>query len=124
MGFKRLIKKGLLGGAGGMIEGHIFDAIQKKKETGKSFRECLNESVKQTFTEDMPGTSHIYQMGKTDGRKQGTVEQAKRDEKKIKKMQEDHELDRQEWKRIDKEKDELLDEMEKESLIHPNKFDN
>ena len=113
MGFKRLIKKGLLGGAGGMIEGHIFDAIQKKKETGKSFRECLNESVKETFTEDMPGTSHVYQMGKNDGRKQGTVEQAKRDEKKMQKMQEDHERDRQEWERIDKEKDELLDEMEK-----------
>lgn len=30
MGFKRLIKKGLLGGAGSMIEGHIIDAIQKK----------------------------------------------------------------------------------------------
>ena len=28
-------------------------------------------------------------------------------------MQEDHELDRQEWKRIDKEKDELIDKMEK-----------
>ena len=112
MGFKRLIKKGLLGG-GNMITGHILDAIQKKKETGKSFRECLSESVKETFTEDMPGTSHVYQMGKTDGRKQGTVEQAKRDEKKMQKMQEDHELDRQEWKRIDKEKDELLDEMEK-----------
>ena len=112
MGFKRLIKKGWLGG-GNMITGHILDAIQKKKETGKSFRECLNESVKETFTEDMPGTSHIYQMGKTDGRKQGTVEQAKRDEKKMQKMQEDHELDRQEWKRIDKEKDELIDKMEK-----------
>ena len=112
MGFKRLIKKGMLGG-GNMITDHILDAIQKKKETGKSFRECLNESVKETFTEDMPGTSHIYQMGKTDGRKQGTIEQAKRDEKKMQKMQEDHERDRQEWERIDKEKDELLDEMEK-----------
>ena len=96
-----------------VLEGHIFDAIQKKKETGKSFRECLSESVKETFTEDMPGTSHVYQMGKTDGRKQGTAEQAKRDEKKMQKMQEDHELDRQEWKRIDKEKDELIDKMEK-----------
>ena len=112
MGFKRLIKKGLLGG-GSMIEGHIFDAIQKKKETAKSFRECLKESVKETVTEDMPVTSHIYQMGKTDGRKQGTIEQAKRDEKKMQKMQEDHERDRQGWERIDKEKDELLDENEK-----------
>ena len=112
MGFKRLLKKGLLGGAGSMIEGHIFDAIQKKKETGKSFRECLSESVKETFTEDLPGTSHVYQMGKTDGRKQGTAEQAKRDETKIRQMCEDHERDRQEWKKIDKEKDELLEEME------------
>ena len=112
MGFKRLLKKGLLGGAGSMIEGHIFDAIQKKKETGKSYRECLSESVKETFTEDFPGTSHVYQMGKTDGRKQGTAEQAKRDETKMKQMREDHERDRQEWKKIDKEKDELLEEME------------
>ena len=108
MGFKRLIKKGLLGGAGGMIEGHIFDAIQKKKETGKSFRECLNESVKETITEDMPGTSHVYQMGKADGRMEGAVEQTKRDEIKILKIEEGHERDRQEWERIDKEKDELL----------------
>lgn len=113
MGLKRLIKKGLLGDAGSMIEGHIYDAIQKKKKTGKSFRECLNESVKETFTEDLPGTSHVYQMGKKDGRKQGTAEQAKRDEIKIQKMREDHERDRQKWEQIDKEKDELIDEMEK-----------
>ena len=113
MGFKRLIKKGLLGGAGGMIEGHILDAIQKKKETGKSFRECLSESVKETISEDMPGTSHVYQMGKTDGRKQGTVEQAKRDEKIMQKKCEDHERERHEWEKIDKEKDELLGEMGK-----------
>lgn len=113
MGFKRLIKKRLLGGAGAMIERHIFDAIQKKKETGRSFRECLNESVKETITEDMPGTNHVYQMGKTEGRKRGTVEQAKHDEKKMQKMREDHERDRQKWEKTDKEKDELLDEMEK-----------
>ena len=86
MGLKRLLKKGILGGAGEMIEVHIFDALQKKKETGKSFRECLFESVKETVTEDMPGTSHVYQIGKTDGRKQGTIEQSERDEKKMKKM--------------------------------------
>lgn len=106
-------KERIARGAGGMIEGHIIDAIQKKKETGKSFRECLSESVKETITEDMPGTSHIYQMGKTDGRKQGTVEQAHRDEKKMRKMQKDHERDRQEWEKIDKEKDDLIDEMGK-----------
>ncbi len=112
MGFKRLLKKGLLGGAGSMIEGHIFDAIQKKKETGKSFRECLSESVKETFTEDFPGTSHVYQMGKTDGRKQGTVEQAKRDETKMKQMREDHERDRKRWNEEKQAYEKLLDETE------------
>ena len=112
MGFKRLLKKGLLGGAGSMIEGHIFDAIQKKKETGKSFRECLSESVKETFTEDFPGTSHVYQMGKTDGRKQGTVEQAKRDETKMKQMREDHERDRKRWNEEKQAYENLLDETE------------
>ena len=112
MGFKRLLKKGLLGGAGSMIEGHIFDAIQKKKETGKSFRECLSESVKETFTEDFPGTSHVYQMGKTDGRKQGTAEQAKRDETKMKQMREDHERDRKRWNEEKQAYVDLLDETE------------
>ena len=110
MGFKRLIQKGL---SGGLIEGHIIDAILKKEETGKSFKECLGMSVKETISEDLPVTSHIYQMGTTDGRKQGTIEQAKRDAKKIQKLQEDHERDRREWKKIDREKDELIDEMGK-----------
>ena len=112
MGFKRLIKKGLLGGAGGMIEGHILDAIQKKKETGKSFRECLSESVKETINEDMPGTSHIYQMGKTDGRKQGTIEQSKHYEKIIQKKCEDHENDRKQWNEEKQAYEDLLNETE------------
>ena len=114
MGLKRLIKKGLLGGGGTLIEGHIFDAIQKKKETGKPFKECLEESVKETVTEDLPGTSHLYRMGKKDGREQGTEEQAARDEKKMQKLNEQHEHDREKWHKIDKEKDELIDELSKD----------
>lgn len=107
MGFKRLlIKKGLLFGVHGLQFGHTLDALKKQKETGKSFRECLRESIKETITEDMPGTSHVYQMGKTDGRKQGTVEQAKCDEKKMKEMCEAHERDRQKWENF-------LEEMQK-----------
>ena len=113
MGFKRLLKKGFLGGGGGLIQGHIIDALAKKKKTGKSFRECLEESVKETFTEDLPGTSHVYQMGKKDGREQGTVEQATRDEKKMQQLHEQHEQDREKWKKIDKEKDDLIDELGK-----------
>ena len=83
MNTKRLFKKFI---GGGIIQGHIIDALQKKKETGKSFNDCLKQSVKETFTEDLPGTSHIYNMGKKDGRVQGIVEQTKRDERKMKQI--------------------------------------
>ena len=111
MGIKRFLKKNFIGG--GMVQGHIIDALQKKKETGKSFRECLEQSVKETFTEDLPGTSHIYDMGKKDGRVQGTVEQAERDKRKMKQMHEEHEKDRMHWQEIDNKKDKLLDELAK-----------
>ena len=110
MSIKRLFKKNFFGG--GMIQGHIMDAIQKKKETGKSFRECLEESVKETFTEDLPGTSHIYNMGRKVGRVQGTIEQAERDEVKMKQMKEYHDKDRKHWQEINRKKDELLDRIE------------
>ncbi|MBO4673361.1 MAG: hypothetical protein J5616_03330 [Bacteroidaceae bacterium] len=110
MGLKRLFKKGLLGG-GNLIEGHIFDALQRKKETGKPFRQCLEESVKETIAEDFPGTSHVYEMGKNDGKKQGTIEQAERDEAKMLRIHEEHEREREKWREIDKEKDSLIDEL-------------
>lgn len=111
MSIKRLFKKNFFGG--NIVQGHIIDAIQKKKETGKSFRECLEESIKETFTEDLPVTSHIYNIGRKDGRVQGTIEQAERDEKKIKEIHEKHESDRKRWLEISRKKDELLDEIEK-----------
>ncbi len=57
MGFKRFLLKSSFGG--GLIQGHIVDALAKKAKTGKTFRECLGESVKETFTEDNPVTSHV-----------------------------------------------------------------
>ena len=112
MGIKRLLKK-TIGFGGGIVQGHIVDALQKKYKTGKSFRDCLGQSVKETFTEDLPGTSHIYDIGRKDGRVQGTVEQAERDERKMKQMHEAHEKDRKRWQEIDYEKDKLLDEIAK-----------
>lgn len=112
MGIKRLLlKKGIIGG--GLIQGHIVDALQKKEETGKSFKDCLMQSVKETFTEDLPGTRHIYDNGREVGRSQGAVEQAKRDERIIKQMHEKHENESKHWQEIDHKKDELLDEKEK-----------
>lgn len=112
MGLKRLLKKTLIGG-GSLIEGHIFDALEKKKKTGKTFRECLEESVKETFSEDLPGTSHLYQMGKKDGKMQGSIEQAERDEKGMDQIREEHEKDRLRWKEIDDEKDKFIDDLVK-----------
>jgi hypothetical protein len=112
MGIKRLLfKKSMLGG--GLIKGHIFDALEKKKETGKTFMECLRQSVSETVTEDLPGSSHIYQWGKKDGRKNGTIEQAARDEQKFKQLHEQHEQDKRNWEKIDEEKDVLIDDLSK-----------
>ena len=54
------------------------------------------------------GGAVAYAVGHSKGKKEGAVEQAKRDEIKIQKIEESHKRDRQEWERIDKEKDELL----------------
>lgn len=111
MGFKRLLKKTVFGG-GSLINGHIYDAIDKKRKTGKSFKACLQESIKETIKEDMPGTSHIYQQGKLDGKVDGIAEQAKRDEKKIKNIQDEHQKDREEWMKQKKGYEDLLDDLD------------
>ena len=113
MSLKRLLMK--TGGLSipGAITGHLYDAAKKKKESGKSYRECLKESVKETVCEDMPGTSHIYKAGHKDGKLEGTCEQAQRDERKMESMRNAHETDRKRWETIDKEKDILLDEAER-----------
>ncbi len=115
MGFTRLLGKLIMGG-GNPVTGHVQDALIKKFKTGKPFIECLKESVNETITEDMPGTSHVYQKGKKDGRVQGTVEQANRDKKKFEDLREKHDKDRGEWQKIDREKDKLIDELGKDKF--------
>lgn len=112
MSIKRLIKKTLKGG-GSPILGHTVDAIEKMNKTGDSFMNCLKKSVTETITEDMPISSDLYQSGKREGRVQGTVEQAKRDEKKFNDLHAKHESDRKRWKDSDKKKDNLIDELTK-----------
>lgn len=111
MALKRLLKKTLFGG-GNMIQGHIFDALDKKRKTGKPFRECLRESINETIQEDMPGTSHIYRRGRSDGKVQGIAEQAQKDEEKFRAQHEAHESDRKEWQSKRKEYEELLNDIE------------
>lgn len=112
MGFKRLMKKTCFGQA--PVVGHVLDAVKKQNNTGRKFSECLSESVKETIQEDMPGTSHIYQQGKKDGRVQGTIEQARRDEKKFKEQAERHDSDRRKWESQKRKYEEILDVIEKD----------
>jgi hypothetical protein len=110
MGLKRLGKKTILGG-GSFIAGHIQDALKKKEITGKSFRECLEDSIKETFTEDLPGTSHVYNIGKKDGKIVGTIEQAARDVKKAKEIEKKHKEKVTKLKRINQAYKDLLNEV-------------
>ena len=112
MSIKQVIIKTLKGG-GSPILGHTVDAIERMNKTGNSFMDSLKKSVTETITEDMPISSDLYQWGKRDGMVQGTVEQAKRDEKKFNDLHAKHESDRKRWKDIDKEKDNLIDELTK-----------
>ncbi len=114
MGFKRFLKKGGLLGLG--VPGHLIDAYKKQKETGKSYTDCLEDSVKETVCEDLPITSHLYSVGKKDGRKQGTAEQAKRDEKKIEVINKQHEEDRENWEKQDQQKDKLIDDLSEQKF--------
>lgn len=113
MSLKRLIAKTGCVSVPGIVAGHLLDAAKKKKESGKSYGDCLKQSIKETVCEDMPGTSHIYRTGHKDGKVEGTIEQAQRDKRKMEAMKEAHEADRKRWKKIDKEKDKLLDEAER-----------
>ena len=111
MSLKRLISKGALAGVPGFAAGHLVDAFFKKQETGKDFTDCLKESVKETLTEDLPGTSHLYQSGRQEGKREGIVEQSKRDERKFAELHNRHEEDRRQWKKIDKKKDKLINDI-------------
>lgn len=111
MALKRLFKKSVFGG-GSLINGHIYDALDKKRKSGKPFKECLRESINETIQEDMPITSHIYQQGKHDGKIDGIAEQAQRDEKKIKDIHDEHQKDREEWRKQKKGYEDLLDDLD------------
>lgn len=57
-------------------------------------------------------SSASYVVGKLRGKKEGTVEQAARDEKKIKDIHQQHENDRKRWNEEKQAYEDLLDETE------------
>ena len=61
------------------------------------------------------GTGKIaYSKGHKKGKVEGTKEQARRDEQKMRDMHNKHEADRSRWKNEIKKRDDLLDELEKQ----------
>ena len=55
-----------------------------------------------------------YSKGHKKGKVEGTKEQARRDEQKMREMHNKHEADRGRWKKEIKKKDDLLDDIEKQ----------
>ena len=55
-----------------------------------------------------------YAAGHTSGKKEGTAEQAHRDEKKIRDIQEEHEQDRKDWNEQKKNYEDLLNDIDGE----------
>ncbi|HAT4244898.1 TPA: hypothetical protein I9059_000025 [Clostridium perfringens] len=63
MGFKRFLKKSL-------IPGYELKSIVENVVTF-GVVDGLKEEFKETYLEDMPGISHVYNAGKYDGKKEG-----------------------------------------------------
>ena len=107
MNLKRLAKKMILGGP---IHGHIMDAIEKTQKNGKPFLKNLDASLKETVTEDMPGTSHVFNAGRYEGKKEGTVEQAIRDEETMQELNNAHSQEKEKWEETIRRKDDIIKE--------------
>ena len=110
MGFGRFLIKTAVGFFN-PIFGHFVDAGYKKVKTGKSYFSCLELSVKETLTEDLPFVRNLYRTGRYDGKIEGTIEQSERDEKKFRELHDNQEKERLAWKETDARKDKLIDEL-------------
>ncbi len=75
MGFKRFLKKSL-------IPGYELKSIVENVVTF-GVVDGLKEEFKETYLEDMPGISHVYNAGKYDGKKEGYEKASNEYEKKL-----------------------------------------
>lgn len=81
MGFKRFLKKSL-------IPGYRLKGIVENVATF-GVVDGLKEEFKETYLEDMPGVSHIYNAGKYEGKKEGYIQASNEYEKKLLKQGEE-----------------------------------
>ncbi|MGV1065398.1 hypothetical protein [Clostridium perfringens] len=104
MGFKRFLKKSL-------IPGYELKSIVENVVTF-GVVDGLKEEFKETYLEDMPGISHVYNAGKYDGKKEGYEKASNEYEKKLIK-QADEFLKQEKVFEIDRARyEQLIDEYE------------
>ncbi|HHD2751338.1 TPA: hypothetical protein ACOTG0_000077 [Clostridium perfringens] len=104
MGFKRFLKKSL-------IPGYELKSIVENVVTF-GVVDGLKEEFKETYLEDMPGISHVYNVGKYDGKKDGYEKASNEYEKKLIK-QADEFLKQEKAFEIDRARyEELIDDYE------------
>lgn len=104
MGFKRFLKKTLIPGY------NTIDIIQKVSENG--IVDGIKEKMKEDYLEDMPGVSHVYNIGKYDGKKDGYIQASYEYEKKLLKQAEEFFNQKKDFNKQRDEYEQLINEYE------------
>ena len=114
MGFKRFLKKSL-------IPGYELKSIVENVVTF-GVVDGLKEEFKETYLEDMPGISHVYNAGKHDGKKEGYEKASNEYEKKLIKQADEFlkqekvfEIDRARYEQLIDDYEIYIEEMMKKS---------
>ncbi|MDK0537459.1 hypothetical protein QTH16_05130 [Clostridium perfringens] len=114
MGFKRFLKKSL-------IPGYELKSIVENVVTF-GVVDGLKEEFKETYLEDMPGISHVYNAGKYDGKKEGYEKASNEYEKKLIKQADEFlkqenvfEIDRARYEQLIDDYEIYIEEMMKKS---------
>jgi hypothetical protein len=105
MGFKRFLMKSL-------IPGYTqFDMIRKIAENGVV--DGIKEELKESYLEDMPIISHIYNAGKYEGKKEGYAQASFEYEKKLLEQGEEFLKQKRSFENQKAEYEELINTYEK-----------
>ncbi|MDK0783973.1 hypothetical protein P3F01_06160 [Clostridium perfringens] len=114
MGFRRFLKKSL-------IPGYELKSIVENVVTF-GVVDGLKEEFKETYLEDMPGISHVYNAGKYDGKKEGYEKASNEYEKKLIKQADEFlkqekvfEIDRARYEQLIDDYEIYIEEMMKKS---------
>lgn len=103
MGVKRFLKKMVIPGY------YSYEASKKISENG--VKDGIKEIIKEDI-EDIPGISHVYKMGRYEGKKEGYSQASYEYEEKLLKQAEEFLNQKKEFSNQKEEYEELLDEYE------------